>query len=288
METLTDNTGLIDSAFALWSSLGSVLANSWMTGLGLIVAGASAAYATAGERRLRSGTISVEGRSIDALNVANLRRRRNRSLVVRCADHTARIDGDDLTVTWQYDGFCRARRETSIEFSIDSENILPFGELDCRAYDLQADPELRHPIQPVLVENDGASKKIAVPFLKALVSREPFSVMLRCKLPGCMRAGVQYYTSTLSFDQRSVENFSVRLIFDGHHPDWLRVYECDRFHRPTLQGNLRREHDDAESCEFLDTVQNVPGKLTRIYVFRIGAEPAHRPWYGFGQRIDGE
>src|SRR2546428_179559 len=79
----------------------------------------------------------------------------------------------------------------------------------------------------ILGGSDGISKKIAVPFLKPLMAQEPFSVLLKCELPGCMKAGLEYYTSTLSFGQDQVQRCTVRLLFVGVHPAWMRVYESD-------------------------------------------------------------
>jgi hypothetical protein len=41
------------------------------------------------------------------------------------------------------------------------------------------------------------------------------TLLLECVLPGCMKAGFGYYTSTLSFDQAVVRRATVQLIFAG-------------------------------------------------------------------------
>ena len=110
--------------------------------------------------------------NIDPLNVANLRRRVNTSLVVQDAHHTAIIEGQDLTIAWRYSGYCKADRETAREFSIDSGKNVPFNRLDCSAYDLRRDAAMQHKIQPLLVGADGISKKVAVPFLRPLRADE--------------------------------------------------------------------------------------------------------------------
>jgi hypothetical protein len=84
----------------------------------------------------------IEGQSIDSLNIANLKRRVNRTFVVQEAMHTARIDGKNLEITWKYSGYCRAARTSTMEFSVDSEARTSFAELDCIAYDLGHDPEM--------------------------------------------------------------------------------------------------------------------------------------------------
>lgn len=260
---------IIGSAVAL---LGLIQSQAPLTIVGVCLAGISVGaliYAKRNHRRLELANLNIEGFNLDSLNIANLRRRVNRSLFVQRAYHLARIEGPDLSIAWQYDGFCRAKSEASIEFSIDSESRIPFAELDCYAFDLQQDPEQLHRIRPMLIGPDGHSKKIAVPFLKPLSSHEPYSILLRCNLPGCLGTGVQYYTSSLSFDQRAVEQLAVHLVFVRTSPEWVRVYECNRQGRPRLVNQLRPFKADGETCEYLDLVEGTPGQSVRIYVYRL-------------------
>ena len=118
---------------ASWASiLGSLVAffgliqsQTWLVGVGFCFLGISTVavfHAWRTRQFLQSASISVEGLNLDSLNIANLRRRSNHSLVLQRAYQLARIEGRDLSVAWQYEGFCQAARETSIEFSIDTEN----------------------------------------------------------------------------------------------------------------------------------------------------------------------
>lgn len=43
-----------------------------------------------------------------------------RGPAVQEAEHIARIEGDDMTVEWIYSGYCRARSESAMEFSVES------------------------------------------------------------------------------------------------------------------------------------------------------------------------
>lgn len=244
----------------------------------LVVAGSCCAavaigaltYSRQSRKRLQSAAISIEGMNIDSLNVANLRRRLNRSLVVQSAYHLAQIEGSDLTVAWHYSGFCKSKQESSMEFSIDSEKNISFDELDCFAFDLQEDPARLHRIRPLLIGGAGISKKVAVPFLKPLSAQDPFSVLLHCNLPGTLAQGEQfYYTSTLSFAQRKVKHFAVHLVFIKHAPEWVRVYECDDSGRAKLINHLHPFKNDGDRCEYVDSVEDIAGQAVRIYVFRI-------------------
>ena len=251
--------------------VGLAQSRAWLTAISLLVVVASlglALYAKRQRQLVTAAEVEVEDLNIDSLNVANLRRRLNRSLVIQEADHVAEIDGEDLTVTWRYGGYCRAKQETAIEFSIDTDNNIPFDRLDCVAFDLRRDPQRAHEIRPLLVGPDGISKKLAVPLLQPLASGEPFRVMLICKLPGCMNGGTEYYTSTVSFDQPQIRRFSVRLIFLRGRPEWLRVYQCDPSGNAKLVKALRPTRAGAGLTEYRDVDQDMPAQSARIYVFR--------------------
>ena len=215
--TVLSVLGLSESSLLL-AVLGSLL---------LAVSVTALAYAQRQRQRLRLAAVKIEGRSIDSLNTASLGRRLNRSLIVQEADQVATINGEDLVMTWRYSGYCRAPSESAIEFSIDTDNHIPFARLECFAYDLQHDPKRAHRIRSVLLGADGLSKKIAVPLLERLSAREPFNVVLICALPGCMKSGVEYYTSTVSVAQGNVPTCTVRLVFLIDRPEWVRVYESD-------------------------------------------------------------
>lgn len=228
------------------------------------------------QRRSLSPAPRVDGLSLDSLLVANSRRRLNRSLVMERAVQVAIIEGSDLNLAWQYEGFCRSQREASIDFSIDSENNVPFEHLDCFAFDLQNDPVRLHKLRPTLIGSDGVSKKVSVSFLQPLNFEQRFSVLLNCKLPGCVTSGVQYYTSTLSFAQRSIANASVHLIFVKSRPEWLRVYEYAKNGEMIPICELRPFRDDGETCEYIDTLRDVPGQSVRVYLYLLHASGAPR------------
>jgi hypothetical protein len=266
-------------SLAYWSSLlGTVLSflglsdsSRWLALLGLFLLAGSIAfllYARTQRQRLKLATIKIEGRSIDSLNAASLARRLNRSLVVQEAEQTATINGEDLTLEWRYTGYCRAPSEAAVEFSVDTDNHVPFERLECYAYDLRNDPGQMHRIRPVLLGPDGLSKKIAVPLRERLSAQEPFSVLLTCKLPGCMKSGVEYYTSTVSVEQERIQTSTVRLVFLGERPEWLRVYECGTTGETRLLKDLRPSRESAPLTEYVDLATDVPAQSARIYVFR--------------------
>jgi hypothetical protein len=266
-------------SLAFWSSilgttlglLGLIESSRWLAVLGLLlVAGSAAAllYARKQRVRLKLADVRIEGRSIDSLNVASLGRRLNRSLIFQEADQVVTVDGEDAVITWRYRGYCRSPREAAIEFSIDTDNNVPFERLDCFAYDLQHDPKRMHRIRPVLLGADGLSKKIAVPFLERLSERDPFSVMLTCKLPGCMKSGTEYYASTMSVAQDRVPVSMVRLKFLRERPEWLRVYECGASGTVRLLKDLRPSLETDRMTEYADLTNDVPSQSARIYVFR--------------------
>ena len=264
---------------AIASLVGLIQSRTWLAGIGtffLLACVIAGTYARRERRVVESASMTIERRSLDSLNLSNLRRRTNESLVVQDAHHTATIHGEDLQMTWRYTGFCGSERETRMEFSVDSDNYVPFNRLDCFAYDLRQDPEMKHKILPFLIGSDGISKKIAVPFLEPLSLAEPFGVLLQCTLPGCLTGEVDYYTSTLSFAQQNVPTSTVRLIFWGDLPDWVRVYEYPGAGNPVLLNDLRPSHLAHNSAEYSDTADNLPGQSVRVYVFRRHVGPQER------------
>lgn len=275
-------------SLAFWSSilgtvlgvLGLIKSSRWLAVLGLLLVAASVAallYARRQRQRLRLAAVTIEGRSIDSLNAASLGRRLNRSLIVQEADQVATINGEDMVVTWRYSGYCRAPHEAAVEFSIDTDSHVPFERLECFAYDLRHDPKRIHQIRPVLLGADGLSKKVVVPFLERLSAREPFSVLLTCKLPGCMKSGVEYYASTMSVAQERIPTSTVRLIFLSDRPEWLRVYECGASGVIRLLKDLRPSHETAQRVEYTDLANDVPAQSARIYVFRRAPAGGHLP-----------
>lgn len=270
-ENLTRLVTLLGSSIAL---LGVVRSEPWLILVGIACSAASTTSALALQRNqahTHPVGLSIDGFNVDSLHIANIRRRLNKSLTLTRAFQVAIIDGADLHLAWQYEGCCRAVGERTIEFSIDSENNVPFEELDCFAFDLHNDPGRLQQIRPTLVGSDGLSKKISVPFLRSLALQDRFSVLLNCKLPACVTTGIQYYTSSVSFDQASVESASVHLIFVRARPDWVRVYECAKNGRATLLSELRPFRDDGATCEFVHMAQNVPGQSVRVYLFNMPA-----------------
>ena len=267
-----------ENSLAFWSSilgtaiaiLGFIQSSDWLAVLGLFLIAFSIAallYAAKQRQRLKLAAIKIEGRSIDSMNLANLRRRLNRSFVIQEADQVATIKGEDMHLRWRYRGYCRASRETAIEFSIDTDTYIPFESLECFAYDLQHDPNRRHRIRPVLIGADGLSKKIAVPLLGPLATQEPFNVFLACLLPGSMKSGVEYYISTISVAQERIQKSTVQLIFLGNRPEWLRVYECGASGEAKLIKDLRPSREDEQLIEYTDVANDVLAQSARIYVF---------------------
>jgi hypothetical protein len=271
MDSFRDSVSFWTTIIGTFAGLfGLFESRAWLAVIGgVVVAGsiATAGYARRQRDLLESAALKVAGRSIDSLNLASLRRRLNRSLTIQRAENVAVIDGEDLTIVWTCAGYCRVARETSIEFSIDADANIPFAELDCVAFDLRRDPRKEHGIRPMLIGPDGIAKKIAVPFLAPIRSQEPFSVLVRCKLPRCMKAGIDYYTATFSFDQAIVPQYSARLRFLHGQPQWVRVYEWRAGGTAALLKDLAPRNSETEIGEYVDMDENVPAESARIYVF---------------------
>lgn len=249
--------------------LGLIQSRGWLAGIGALfvcIAIAAVFYARSQRLRIEAASIEIEGISIDSINAANLRRRVNRSLSVQSVDQIVIIDGANLDMIWKYAGYCRAERETVMEFSVDAGGSNSFAQLDCFAYDLKRDPERNHKIQPVLIGPDGISKKIAVPFLEPLQAQDPFDIVLHCRIPDTYRPGIGYYTSTLSFGQDKVRRSAVQLTFLRQRPNWVRVYECESG-RSRLLKSLTPVREDPDESEYRDVAENLRARSARIYLF---------------------
>lgn len=267
----------LDSLAAIATILGTAIsllaliqARNWlaMVGLPLIGVALIAGYYARRERlALKSATITIEGRSIDALNAANLRRHINRTHTIQEIRHTALIDGEDLRVEWTYSGYCRAKQASAFEFTLTAESATPFERLDCIAYDLSRDAAMMHAIRPLLVGSDGISKRLSVPFLEPLKIHQPFAIMLKCTLPHAVKRGLSYYTLRLAFAQDRIPRATVQLVFSGTRPNWLRVYECVPHKEPRLLKTLNVQREEKKRFEYCDAIDDAPGQSARVYAF---------------------
>ncbi len=197
-------------------------------------------YARKKRLALAAASTEIEGHSIDSLNIANLKRRVNRTLVIQEARHTAIIEDEDMEIIWKYSGCCKSDRATSIDFSIDSDDNTVFVNLNCVAFDLVSDPDMVHPIRPLLVGSEGISRKLSVPFPEPVKAR---------------------------FFQDRVSRCEVRLIFAGSMPSWLRVYGSAAQSQPVLLKTLTPVRQTAYFSEYVDVEKERPGQPARIYVF---------------------
>jgi hypothetical protein len=268
--SLESLAGLATIIGTVISAIGIIQARAWLalTSVAFVVLSIAAIwYARKQRLALDAASTVIEGHSIDSLNIANLRRSVNRTFVIQEAHHIVRVDGEDMEITWRYSGYCKSNRESTIEFSIDSDAGTTFDELNCIAYDLGHDPDMAHEIRPMLVGTEGISKKVSVPFLEPLKAQQPFGVLLKCTLPRCLKAGFSYYTSTLSFAQDRVRRCVVHLIFVGAAPSWVRVYESTAQRPAALVKTLAPSRQEPGRCEYLDDVEDRRGRSSRIYAF---------------------
>jgi len=219
--------------------------------------------------KIKSSSIVVEGKSIDCLNIANLSRLQNKSLLVQDVTHVATIQGNDLKIEMHYNGYCKSKKGANgIEFSIDADANLPFDELDCYGYDLINDPNMSQKIKPIPHSPDSISKKIQLPFSNIIKRNEKFEVVLHATLNNCMQYGKDYYVSTLSFRQESIHNYIVKLEFMYDKPVWLRVYDVNTSGSANLVKNLTPiSEPNSTTYKYEDHIGQVPAKSNRIYLF---------------------
>ena len=205
--------------------------------------------------------------NFESLRAAHASRRQSRTLVIQTAKNTAVISGRDIVITWHCTGYCRAESESAIEFSLDSDKDLPFENTACFAYDLSHDPQQQHRIRPALIGPDGLSKKVSIPFLKPLSRNEPFSVLLSWSMADCMKVGIDYYTTTFSFDQERLPRSITELVFLKDGPEWLDVYGNDGTGPMRKIKALTPAARTRDRTEYREVIRNASANSGRIYLF---------------------
>jgi len=259
----------------LFSIIGLVQSQPWLVSISVLFLCTSIGalfYARRQRLALNSARISIEGRSIDGLNLSNLTRTVSDTVIVQKVERVVTVQGSNLAINATYTGYSRSDDLRMIEFTISSDAAVPFANLSCAGYDLIADPNERHAIQPMLLGADGAAKKVGVPLLQPVRKEQPFKLRLKCTLPGCMQPGIDYYAAGLSFIQEEIPSSSVRLVFISEMPNWLRTYEIKEG-SAALLGELSPVRQRRAIREYEDTAANVPGQSARVYVFDRSAAP---------------
>ena len=217
-------------------------------------------------KRIKKTHLMIEGQRIDALNAANSARDPNRTLKVQEASHFMQIQKNDLILNFEYSGYGK-QEESGFEFSLDSDVNYPFESLVCYGFDLIKDPQKTHKIRPFLLESDGLTKKIKLPFINPLSRGERFHVWLYCELPRCIKFGKDYVVSTLSFkDEADINNFSVKLDFVKNHPKWVRLYDAT-LGEPKLIKGLKPKCLVGDSVFYEDNYKNIEAEKHFVYFF---------------------
>jgi len=218
------------------------------------------------KQKLKEAKISIEGRSITALNLANIERLNDKNFKVKNVKHTAVIENKNASFSFEYSGICiKKPEENGFLFSVEAENNVSFNNLDCYGYDLLADPQKMKKLRPIIKNNDGISKKVLLPFATQMSRYHPFSIFLTANYKNCMSYGKNYYNSTLSFNKRhKIESFKMVLKFKNFPPKDIRVYEIKK-------GNARYirsiNPETSDNNLFIDQYKNVPGIKQLVYIF---------------------
>ena len=218
------------------------------------------------KERIKKTNLTIEGKRIDALNAANTARNPNRTLKVQDATHFLKVVNNDLILSFEYSGYCK-NEENGFVFSLDSDVYCPFEKLVCYGFDLLNDPCKTHKIRPILLEPDGLTKKIKLPFINPIFQGDRFHVRLYCELPRCIEFGKDYVVASLSFkDRAGIKNFSVKLEFNKNHPKWVRLYDATSG-KPRLIKDLKPKCLKADSVYYEDNYKNIEGEKHLVYFF---------------------
>ena len=220
------------------------------------------------KKYIKTTNTVIGDKKIDALNVANIVKKVNTSLKIQEATHLIKVHGKNLFLTFEYSGYCKSKEgESGFVYSIDSDVNIPFEKLTCYGFDLLNDPRRKHKISPLLLGPDGLTKRVGLPFISHLSEGDPFHVVLFCELPGCMKFGKDYVTSTLAFDDdKGIKKFSVKIEFVENHPKWVRLYDATSG-EPRLVKDLKPARTKARSVFYEENYQNIESQKALVYLF---------------------
>lgn len=217
---------------------------------------------------IKKSNISIADMKIDALNLANLSKVRNKTLKVQEASHWFKIIGTNLSMTFKYSGYCKSTSgESGFVFNVDSDVNISFAKLTCFGYDLENDPKRSHMIKPFLIGSDGLSKRVKLPFAKMIRKGEQFRIIFYCELPGCIKPGKDYVISSLFFeDDSTIQRFSNHLEFVSDFPKWVRLYDATQ-DNPTLLKDLKPQYHQGMTVYYKDSYNNIGPDKAFIYLF---------------------
>lgn len=219
-------------------------------------------------KRKRNKPIAIGELPIESLFLAEINRSQMDSVCIREAIHTVRIVEKDLSVTFNYSGTCTEKKgESNFIFSIGGDSPCAFKDLNCFGYDLVEDPNKKLPIIPILASRDGLCKKVKLPLKRHLNQYDPFSVELNYTWPSCMKYEDDYYASTLSFKNETIEKYTVMLIFSEIKPDWVRVYTENGELIKDLSGEVTKLKNGDVEYVYIDDVTNPSANSKLIYQF---------------------
>jgi hypothetical protein len=220
------------------------------------------------KRQTKKTNIVIDGKRIDALNVANLTKKPNKSLKIQEGTHFTRVEGNNLSLYFEYSGYCKNRKgENGFVFSVGGDVNIPFDKLVCYGFDLLNDPHKTHKIKPFLIKHDGLTKKLKLPFNNSLSKDDQFHIALFCELPRCIKLGKDYITATLFYkDALKIKRFSVFLEFVRNHPKWVRIYDVTSGD-PRLIKDLRPKYQQGVSVYYEDKYKNIESEKALVYFF---------------------
>lgn len=219
-------------------------------------------------KRKKNKPVAIEQLPIESLFLAEINRTQMDSVCIREAVHTVRIVEKDVSVTFDYSGICTEKKgESNFIFSIGGDSLYAFKDLNCFGFDLIEDPNKKSPIIPILASKDGLCKKVKLPLKRHLNQYDIFSVELNYTWPSCMKYEDDYYASTLSFKNETIEKYTVKLIFSEIRPDWVRVYTENGELIKDLGGKVVKLNADKVEYVYIDKVTNPSANSKLIYQF---------------------
>jgi hypothetical protein len=169
-------------------------------------------------------------------HIADANRPKTKNLRLRKVTHTYKITNSNnkneqdnyLDNIWEYSGICIDENGASaIMFTLYTGGKVKFDDMNCYGYDLSQDSEEKYPIKAEVLVDEHLYKRIKLEFEESISKQDTFNIKLlfRCPSPYIKNDDI---TSTLSFKDKSIEEYKVILEFTELKPKSVKVSKINK------------------------------------------------------------
>lgn len=215
-------------------------------------------------KKVHKKFITIENKKIDILPLIDPIKKEDHTLIPKHIIHKHIVANEEVTFLYYYEGICISKNgEDNIVFNIGAEEYIPFNELKCFAYDLKNDIHKEMKISPILIGDDGLSKKIKINFLHKLEYSDNFKILFVYSFPHCLKFGKDYISVYMSYYKKTIDVFINEIIFKDIKPLYVKVYDIHNkkaHYTETLKPNV--SHNE---YKYIHKINNCKGNTSIIY-----------------------